>query len=71
MKEAEGMTTAKYKLHLADVVIDRMETIRTKFKQLQREPDYLEAVLKEGADRATEMAEETMVEVRKAVGLSR
>jgi len=43
--------------------------IRERRRQLAARPDYLRQVLDEGAQRAGRVAEETMVEVRRAMGL--
>jgi tryptophanyl-tRNA synthetase len=43
--------------------------MRKRREELLADPGYVDAVLKRGAERASELAHATMDEVRKAVGL--
>nr|XP_045622173.1 tryptophan--tRNA ligase, mitochondrial-like isoform X14 [Procambarus clarkii] len=68
--ECEGMTTAQYKLLVADVVIEHLTPIRLKYEQLLNDRAHLNQLLDEGADKAREIASATWAEVRQKVGLS-
>lgn len=68
--ECEGMTTAQYKLLLADVVIQHLAPIRLALDHLLNDKAYLNQLLDEGANRAREIASATWEEVRQKVGLS-
>ncbi len=46
-----------------------LEPIRTKRKKLESNMDYVENIIKEGNKRAKSIAQETMQEVRKAIGI--
>lgn len=46
-----------------------LEPIRERRRQLAQHPERLKAIIKEGAQKAARAAEQTMVEVRQAVGL--
>lgn len=52
---------------LADVVIEKLSPIRKDILRLIREPAYLDEILKEGAERATELATNCWTEVTEKV----
>ena len=58
------------KLALFDAYMDFFAPMRKRREELLADPGYVDAVLKRGAERASELAHATMEEVRKAVGLS-
>ena len=66
----EGVTTAEYKLIVADAINDQIEPIREKYLKYLKDVGYLEDVLRTGRDKAKVVASETYEEVRKCVGLS-
>ncbi len=57
------------KKRLAELVIDYFKPFRQKRTELEGNIDYVKEVLAEGAERARAVAAETLVRVRKAVGL--
>lgn len=65
--EAVGLNTGQYKLVLADIVIEKLSPIRKDILRLIREPAYLDEILKEGAERATELATHCWTEVTEKV----
>ncbi|XP_031838075.1 tryptophanyl-tRNA synthetase, mitochondrial isoform X2 [Nomia melanderi] len=67
--EVKGLDTGKYKLLLADLIIEKLHPIREEFSRLIKEPVYLNEVLKNGKERATEIAEVCWHEVRDKVGI--
>ncbi|XP_043524170.1 tryptophan--tRNA ligase, mitochondrial isoform X2 [Frieseomelitta varia] len=66
--EVEGLDTGKYKLVLADVIVEKLNPIREEFSRLIREPAYLQEVLRNGTERATEIASDSWCEVRNKIG---
>lgn len=50
-------------------MIEHINPIRTKIEDYLKNPDYLCSVLAEGSDRAREIAERTIDEVKLKVGL--
>lgn len=66
--EAQGLDTGKYKLMLADLLIQELTPIREEYSRLIKEQSYLEEVLRNGSDKATEIANECWNQVRKYVG---
>jgi tryptophanyl-tRNA synthetase len=57
------------KSELADNVLAYLAPFRAKRAELLKNPDYIEEVLKKGADKAKAMAQETMADVRRKTGL--
>nr|XP_003707551.2 PREDICTED: tryptophan--tRNA ligase, mitochondrial [Megachile rotundata] len=66
--EAQGLDTGKYKLMLADLLIQELTPIREEFSRLIKEQSYLEEILRNGTDKATEIANECWSQVQKYVG---
>ncbi|XP_033216803.1 tryptophan--tRNA ligase, mitochondrial [Belonocnema kinseyi] len=67
-EEAQGIDTGRYKLVLADVVIEKLNPIRERILQLLSEKQYLEQILKEGAEKATAIATPNLFEIREKIG---
>ena len=61
---------ADFKKALAQLMIEKLEPMRRKRKELLAREDYLKDILEKGAKRARTLAQETMTEVRKKTGLS-
>lgn len=69
VEDAKSLDTGKYKLQVADAVIEHLNPIRKGALDYLKNPDYLISVLKAGGDKASERAEETISEVKEKVGL--
>lgn len=59
----------RYKFKVADAVIDKLNPIRLKIEDYLKNPEYLVDVLKIGNEKCSQIAEETMVDVKKKVGI--
>lgn len=57
------------KKRLAEAIIERVEPLRQKIESNLADPAHLQAILKDGADKARKVAQETMAEVRSAMKL--
>lgn len=66
---SEGLTTAQYKLVVAESVVEHLAPIREHMNRLMKEPGHLDQLLEEGAQKARERAAKTWNEVRQKVGL--
>lgn len=66
--EVEELDTGKYKLVVADLVIEKLTPIREKFSRLIKEPVYLQEILKSGTERATDIASDCWCEVQNKIG---
>lgn len=62
----EGFGT--FKQHLADLAVAKLGPIQNEMRRLMAEPDHVDAVLKDGAQRARAISEPIMQEIKKTVG---
>ncbi|MFA5355337.1 MAG: tryptophan--tRNA ligase [Candidatus Paceibacterota bacterium] len=68
-KKFSGKGYADFKKSLVQVVIDYLEPFRKKKKELLSREVYIEEILKRGSKRAENIAQSTMQDVRKKMGL--
>jgi tryptophanyl-tRNA synthetase len=64
-----GAGYGDFKKALADVLIERLAPIRSRYDELLADRSELETTLKKGAERAAEVADATLADVRRRVGL--
>lgn len=70
VKDCSGITSTKvFKERVADAIIEKLQPIQSELVRLQADEDYVRKVLIDGAERANEVADKTMEQVYKAVGL--
>merc|ERR1712136_175028 len=62
---ASDLTTAQYKMAVAESVIDGIRPIRTKYEDLSKNKDYIQSILDKGKLTAQETATQTWDEVRR------
>lgn len=72
IKEAEndfkGMGYGAFKEAISEVVVEEIRPIQEKFKEISSDKDYLEKVMKNGAERANYIANKTIRKVQKKIG---
>ncbi|CAH2060645.1 unnamed protein product [Thlaspi arvense] len=68
MEECKDMSWGTFKPLLADAVIEHLSPIQLRYQEITAESEYLDKVLSEGADRATEIAEVTVHNLKQAMG---
>ena len=68
-REFDGQGYGVFKRAVADAVADFLAPVRERYRELRPDEASLEAVLRDGAERARALASETMVEVRDAMGI--
>lgn len=68
-KDYEGKMYGHLKVDLAEVVIQRLKPVKEKYDELMKNKDYLDELLRSGADRAAARAEATIQKAYQAVGL--
>ncbi|WPU65922.1 tryptophan--tRNA ligase [Peredibacter starrii] len=68
-KEYEGKMYGHLKVDLADLVVSTLRPVREKYDDLMKNKDYLDQLMKEGADRAAVRAQKTLENVYKNVGI--
>jgi tryptophanyl-tRNA synthetase len=66
---AGGMGYGEAKKRLHELFVETFAEARERYDQLKNNPDEVEAVLSDGGRRARAVAQQTMADVRKAVGL--
>ena len=70
IEEIEPQNMGGLKAALTDVLIDKVCPIGNRMRDLLSDPEYLDQVLSDGALRAREKAERTMLDVRSALKIS-
>ncbi len=66
-KKYEGLGYKEFKEGLSDVINKFLDPIREKRKEFEKDEKYISQILKEGTEKASEEAEKTLKEVRKAM----
>lgn len=66
--EFAGVESSKYKLALAEILIDKFRPVREEFKRIRADRAYLEATLAAGREQAGPLAAETVLEVKRLLG---
>lgn len=69
--QSTGIRYAELKQRLAEAIYRELEPIQKKRAELEKQPEYVEQVLKNGAKRARSLAEQAVREVREKMGLAR
>ena len=70
VEESVSLNTVTYKEKVAEVVNEAIQPISKEITRLLGDQDYVQSVLKTGAEKACEIAECTMKEVKQKVGIS-
>ena len=69
LKEYGGQQFSVFKPALADLAVEKLAPIASEMRRIEGDRAYVDAVLRDGADRARAIAEGTMKTVRDIVGL--
>ncbi len=67
-EECSNIGWGKFKPMLTDAIISSLEPIQTKYNFLRKDPEYLNQILSDGADKATILSNLTLNKVRSAFG---
>jgi tryptophanyl-tRNA synthetase len=65
----EGKGYGDFKKALAEVVIEGLRPLQTRYKEYTSEPGYIDSILNEGAKRAEPIAERVLKAVQERIGL--
>ncbi len=68
-KEYASKSYVEFKNDLAEVVINSLAPFQKKFKELEKDENYVKKVLADGAEKARGIADKKIAEVKKKVGL--
>jgi tryptophanyl-tRNA synthetase len=64
-----GMRYGDLKKQVAEMVVAHLEPFQQRYRQIMSEPGYLAAILREGADRVRPIADDTVRQVKRRMGL--
>lgn len=67
--QESGIKYQDLKQSLAEAIYNELKPIQGKRKELEVKPEYIEKVIREGAEKARKFAEETLQEVKEKMGL--
>ncbi|KYH29117.1 MULTISPECIES: tryptophan--tRNA ligase [Clostridium] len=67
-KEYEGQGYAQFKKDVAEAIVEELEPIQTKVKELISNKEYLESIYKKGAEKANYVANKTLRKMKKKIG---
>lgn len=67
-EEFHGKGYALLKRKLAELIIEKLRTVRERYSAIMDDPDYLDSVLSMGADRASSLAGPMLASIKGAVG---
>jgi tryptophanyl-tRNA synthetase len=65
----EGKGYADFKQELAEVVIEGLGPLQSRYRELSADPTYIDSLLTKGADKVRPLAEKTLSLVKERVGL--
>ena len=68
-KEFEGHGYGDFKTKVAEAVIEKLEPIQKKYKEILDNPKYLEEIYTKGAESARKLASETLNMVKQKIGI--
>ena len=68
-KEFEGHGYGDFKTKVAEAVIEKLEPIQKKYKEILDNPKYLEEIYTKGAESARKLASETLNMVKRKIGI--
>ena len=69
LKEFGGQQFSVFKPALADLAVDKLAPVAGEMRRISADRAYVDAVLKDGGERAAVLAEKTMRSVRDIIGL--
>lgn len=68
-KEFEGEGYGTFKTKVAETVVNKLEPIQKKYKELLENKAYLEKIYTEGANKARKLASKTLDDVKERIGI--
>lgn len=68
MEEVEGMRWGAFKPLLAEAVVEHLRPIQARYNEVVADEAYLDDVLARGAERAGEVANQTLGNCKEAMG---
>jgi len=69
-RECADLTWGRFKPMLADALIEHLTPLQARYADIMNDRAYLETVLRDGADAASEIADRTVTDVKKYLGFA-
>ena len=69
-KEFANAGYGTFKKAVGEAVVANLEPIQQKVKELEKNQDYINEVIKEGAEKASHLAQKTLKKVQKKIGFT-
>ncbi|CAI2931721.1 tryptophan--tRNA ligase [Aminobacter niigataensis] len=69
LRQFSGQQFSVFKPALADLAVEKLAPIADEMRRLMADPGHIDAVLRDGGDRARVIAEKTMKDVRNIIGV--
>lgn len=66
----DGIRYGQIKQELSDAIYNELKPIQVKRRELEANTEYVNRIIKEGAEKARNIAKETLIEVREKMGLA-
>jgi tryptophanyl-tRNA synthetase len=70
LDDVQDLKWGQFKPLLADAVVAHVEPIQRRYGEVMADPRYLQQVLKNGAEKADEVAEKTLLRVKEGMGFN-
>ena len=67
-REFAGMGYGTFKTAVGEAVVADLEPVQKRVKELEANKDYLDAIIKDGAEKASRLADRTLTKVQRKVG---
>ncbi|HPZ09802.1 MAG TPA: tryptophan--tRNA ligase [Candidatus Eremiobacteraeota bacterium] len=68
-EEYQGKGYAEFKAHLGEIIVETLRPVQKKYEVLMKNKDTLYNILKDGAEKASKMAQKTLSKVQKKIGI--
>ena len=68
LEQFGGKNFSEFKISLSDELIDKIYPISNEIRKLLNSPDYLDKILLDGAEKANQIAEKKVKEIKKIIG---
>ena len=68
IRDFGGQQFSVFKPALADLAVEKLAPIAAEMRRISADPGYVDAILKDGGERASVLAEKTMRNVRDIIG---
>ena len=68
ISEFSGKNFSEFKEKLSNLVVDKISPISTEINKLIKDEEFIDKILKDGADKANEIANKKIINMKKIIG---